>query len=81
MQKERYRISIVRINRCHHYAKGQEQANFNHCVNELTMLRNATKAHPNLLWACIARDDTILVEAGEDTFDGCVSATAKELLK
>jgi hypothetical protein len=40
----------------------------------------SNKGSPTVLWTCIARNDTILVEAGEDAFDGSVSTTAKELL-
>lgn len=38
------------------------------------------KGLPFVLWSCVARNDIILVESGEDTFDGGVSITAKELL-
>lgn len=34
-----------------------------------------------VLWSCIARNDVILVEAGEDNFDGAVVATAQGLLQ
>ena len=34
-----------------------------------------------MLWTCVARNDIIMVEAGEDTSDGSISATARELLK
>lgn len=32
-------------------------------------------------WSCVSRNGTILVEAGEDNFDGQVTRTAQELLK
>ena len=32
-------------------------------------------------WSCVCRNDTILVEAGEDNFDGEVTRIAQELLK
>lgn len=34
-----------------------------------------------ILWACVTRNDTILVEAGQDNFDGQVTRAAQELLK
>jgi len=34
-----------------------------------------------ILWSCVSRNDTILVEAGEDNFDGQVTRAAQELLK
>lgn len=34
-----------------------------------------------ILWACVTRNGTILVEAGEDNFDGAVTRAAQELLK
>jgi len=36
---------------------------------------------PTVLWAAVARNDQILVEAGEDNADKSISSTAKELLK
>jgi hypothetical protein len=32
-------------------------------------------------WSCVSRDDTILVEAGEDNFSGQVTAAAQAILK
>lgn len=33
-----------------------------------------------ILWSCVARNDTILAEAGDENFDGSVAATARGLL-
>lgn len=44
------------------------------------MMANSPKGLPFVLWAGITRNETILVEHGEDSFDGGVSITAKELL-
>lgn len=44
------------------------------------MKSSIDKGPPVVLWSCIARNETILVEAGEDTSDRSVSTTAKELL-
>jgi len=44
------------------------------------MLAYTPKGIPFVLWTGITRNETILVESGEDTFDGGVSITAKELL-
>lgn len=35
----------------------------------------------HILWSCIARDSTILVEAGEDVYGGNVAETARQLLQ
>lgn len=45
------------------------------------MSHNSTSSSPAILWTCIARGDVILVEAGEDAFNGGVSETAKQLLQ
>jgi len=34
-----------------------------------------------VLWSCISRNDVILVEAGEDNFDGAVTSTAQGILQ
>ena len=44
------------------------------------MLSAAPKGLPFVLWSGITRNETILVECGEDSFDGGVCITAKELL-
>lgn len=44
------------------------------------MLANKPQGIPFVLWTGITRNETILVESGEDSFDGAVSITAKELL-
>lgn len=41
---------------------------------------NSSRGTPVVLWSCVARNETILVEAGGDSSDGSVSITAKELL-
>jgi Synaptobrevin len=44
------------------------------------MMANSSRGLPFVLWACVARDDTILAEAGDEGYDGGVSITARELL-
>jgi hypothetical protein len=41
---------------------------------------SSSSSSPAILWSCIARGDVILVEAGEDAFNGGVSETAQQLL-
>lgn len=41
--------------------------------------RNALEE--KILWSCVARNDIILAEAGEDNFDGAVGQTAQGLLR
>lgn len=43
-------------------------------------MANSGRGLPFVLWAGVARNDTILVEAGDEGYDGAVSITAKELL-
>ena len=48
--------------------------------------RRSYRLHKNpwtekILWSCVARNDTILVEAGEDPFGGAVSQTARAIFQ
>ena len=40
-----------------------------------------TAMEKKVLWSCIARNDVILAEAGQDEWDGAVTATAQGLLQ
>ena len=42
---------------------------------------SVSELEEKVLWSCIARNDVILVEAGEDNFDGAVTATAQGILQ
>uniref|UniRef100_A0A7S3L4N4 V-SNARE coiled-coil homology domain-containing protein n=1 Tax=Amphora coffeiformis TaxID=265554 RepID=A0A7S3L4N4_9STRA len=42
---------------------------------------SVSELQEKVLWSCIARNDVILVEAGEDNFDGAVTATAQGILQ
>ncbi|CAB9498095.1 expressed unknown protein [Seminavis robusta] len=48
--------------------------------NNKKMLANSDRGLPFVLWSSISRNDTILVEAGDEGYEGAVSITAKELL-
>ena len=46
----------------------------------INMTTPADQATPKILWSCVARNETILAEAGEDCYGGLVAETAKGLL-
>lgn len=44
-------------------------------------MQEPTDIMQGIKWSCVTRDDTVLVKAGEDNFDGQVTRAAQELLK